>query len=1117
MSAAAIKIENATVHASAGSGKTYLLVSRVVQLLLNGVEPGTILAITFTRKAAAEMQQRLLQRLFELAAADNVQLAHLLEQLNARPEPQILSRARLLYEQLLSTEHPVTTTTFHAFCQDLLRRFPLEADVPAGFELLEQTGALQDEAWEALMAEAAAHTTAPLAGALQTLFARLNLNNTRQALVSFVQQRSDWWAWTATEAEPLAFARQRLAEQLGVQPDRDPLVAFFADAEQIANYRHYLDYILKRDNKTNQKLARQLQHGLDDRGELHLRFQSLRDSFVTQKGTVRACKSSKEMLKLYGEQGTQAFIALHAECAALILRTTDQLAAQHTWQTTCAWYLAGQQLLQHYQRIKQEQRLLDFTDLEWKSYQLLTASDNARWVQYKLDNRIRHLLIDEFQDTNPTQWQLVLPLLEEFADKQDTATNTVFLVGDAKQSIYRFRRAEPRLFNTASDWLQHHMQSKRIPLNKSWRSSPAIMSFVNTLFGRGPLQQQLMDFQPHETEHHALWGQVNLLPLIRVGEKITPAAPEFRNPLTTPLPADTGQDRFTEGQQVADIIRQLVEQQTPLGQDAMARAIRYSDILILMRSRTHVSEFEQALRQQGIPYLGAERGTLLEALEVIDMVMLLQWLLSPYDNHALAGILRSPLFAVSDDELCLLAGSGQGNWQQRLSVMLDNLPTDSPLRRAHLLLNRWQQLAGHIPVHDLLDRIYSEANVLQRYTAAFPPPLKTRVTANLIRFLELALEIDSGRYPSLTRFIKWLDELRQKSSEAPNEPPSQGQQDRVRLLTIHESKGLEAGVVFLVDSARPLQRNTAYEAMVDWADSQHRPETFLLTGKKDELDPYSRQKLQHLFALQDREEANLLYVAVTRAKQMLFISGTEATRKAGASWYESICLQYGIAIEQTDERQCLAEAGSPPKEIVAQHITAATTTRIDPRLCKPVSLPQPVKEIAPSHAILVHDSLQTIDEDGRQRGLMIHAMLDHMTRDKKVSLSRLAQDLAIDEQAEIFQSCLAEVRSLLRAPHLQSLFDKQCYLTAYNEVPISYEHHGRMVYGIIDRPIVTQNTVLVLDYKTHRLAEARVPELLEVYRPQLDLYVAGIKKMWPEHTLTAQLLFTYSATLVKLT
>ncbi|MDH5446644.1 MAG: UvrD-helicase domain-containing protein [Gammaproteobacteria bacterium] len=1109
MQSASIPITNRTVHASAGSGKTYLLVSRIIQLLLNGAEPGTILAITFTRKAAAEMQERLLQRLFELASLDATKLAEALKQLDAPANDETCQRACQLYEQILNTEHPVTTTTFHAFCQDLLRRFPLEADVPAGFELIEQPGHLQDEAWEALMAEAAASPEGELASALDVLFRELSLFNTRQALNVFVQQRSDWWAFTRKQSDPMGFAVQRLTEQLKLKPDEDPLQGFFDDQQAIQSIKDYLDYLNRRELKTNQKLAAQIDKGLDERVGLLHRYHSIRQTFLTQKGEVRSVRASAALDKAYGKEGAEAFVALHGHCAEIILTTDERLAAVHTFNITSNWYRAGEALLRHYQRIKNEQRLLDFTDLEWKSFQLLNESENASWVQYKLDNRICHLLVDEFQDTNPTQWQLLLPLLQEFAS-QGEKNNSVFLVGDAKQSIYRFRRAEPRLFGTASDWLQEHMQSDRHPLNKSWRSSKAIIEFVNRLFGQGPLYDQLTEFEAHETVHESLWGKVTLLPLIRADKEQDDDAPAgMRNPLLSPrvLP-DT--QALNEGKQVADAIHQLIKDAIPVGDEGNARPIRYSDIMILLRSRTHVGEFEHALRQQRIPYLGAERGTLLEALEILDMVKLLQWLVSPYDNHALASILRSPLFNVDDQDLLMLAGSGKGNWFERLPQM----PASSPLHHACDRLTNWLELAGYLPVHDLLDRIYRDANVLNKYSSAFPDNLKSRVRSNLIRFLELALESDSGRYPSLSRFIQYLNVLRQPSSDAPDEPPMEGQADRVRLLTIHEAKGLEASVVFLVDTARPLQRKTAYSALVDWSESEGQPETFLLTGRKDQLDAYSQLKIQQQLALEDREETNLLYVAVTRARQQLFISGTEALRGGNQSWYKAICQQYDIDPAELDSSSCLQETGTPANITQSVKQVVADEIDIEPGLAQQIINKPLSKEIAPSRMV-AHDSVysESLDEDARQRGIIIHKMLEVLSVDPQLSEDQLAGklNLVIDGN---FKEYLAEVNKLMASPDLKMLFDPAQYQSARNEVPVYYERGEQTVYGIIDRLVFMESEIRIIDYKTHRTDQGQLDTLAQVYQAQMRLYAEGIKKMWPDVNVTAHLLFTHPATLV---
>ena len=1125
MTTAMQHIPNATVQASAGSGKTYLLVSRIIQLLLTGNRPGSILAITFTRKAAAEMQQRLMQRLLSLSKSNDIELTQQLTDLAITPSAVNQLHARRLYEQLLRTEHPVKTTTFHAFCQDLLRRFPLEANIPAGFELAEQTSDLYDAAWEALMSEAAVDERAVLATSLDRLFKQLSLFNTRNALFSFLQQRSDWWSYTLGQLDAVGFATARLALQLEIEPGQDPLQTYLLNESNLQALKTILHYLLKRDNKTSQQQAQELDQALAQTVSTKQSYALVRNVFLNKKGEPRAVSRTKAMDKVFGEQGSDEFIATHACCCEQIKATDAAIAAQQTYAMTSAWYIAGDALLQHYQRLKQEQRLLDFTDLEWQSYLLLTHSDNATWVQYKLDNRIDHLLIDEFQDTNPTQWQLILPLLHEFESSQDERRRSVFLVGDAKQSIYRFRRAEPRLFTTASRWLTEQLQAETIPLNKSWRSAPAVTDFVNTLFGEGRLHAQLSDFKTHETVHQKLWGKITLLPLKGEQEEVdVETDSSLRNPLLKAKSSYSNTLQNSEGEQIAIIIKQLIETKTILGQGDNARPARYSDVLLLLRSRTHVGEFEQALRQAGIPYLGAERGTLLDALEVMDLVNLLQWLITPYDNHALAGILRSPLFSVSDADLLLLANHGSGNWQERLANLAAELPSDSPLLRAHRLLQQWQARAGHIPVHDLLDQIFSEGNVLARFNAAFPPTLRSRVASNLTRLLELALEMDSGRYPSLTRFISWLKVLRQQSADAPNEPPSIGQQDRVRLLTIHEAKGLEAPIVFIVDTARPLAKRTAHAALVDWPAENNRPESFLLTGRKDDLDHFSLDQLSKQQAKEQTEEANLLYVAVTRAQQLLYLSGTRPQRGKELGWYAAVCEQYELEPLALEKAHVLHETNTPPTNIKTGHIIdVGNEISIDPRLSQPLKFNFTEREIAPSIMQGLPDELSAHigDEDGRLRGIAIHYLLEHLSIQPDAvdtALIKTAQALALDKDDAQLLAWWQETKALLHNETLQYLFNPKYYERAYNEVPILYQYHGRTVHGIIDRLVITGDTAYIIDYKTHEQADVEnMPILAQHYAQQMKWYRDGVKQLWPDYSPEPQLLFTSTATIWPMT
>jgi ATP-dependent helicase/nuclease subunit A len=1109
--------DNVTVQASAGSGKTYLLVSRVIRLLLSGVRPDAILAITFTRKAAAEMQARLLERIYQLAAAEPDALRQTLQtlQLDA-DDPALQQSARRLYESLLYNPHPVQTTTFHAFCQDLLRRFPLEADVPPGFELTEQTAVLMKQAWEALLTDAARYPDQPVAQSLTLLFADIGLANTRTALHQFLQQRSDWWAYTQGQTDGPDFAAQQLQSKLAVDPADDPRQALSADEtvrQQLTEFATLLNMHATKTNALHVDIINQvLMHTADPANE----FERFWGVFFTQDGKPRARKASKVQAQKMGEDGEHRFLALHDHLCERLQQVRDVLNALHTLTMNRAWYLAGANYLDHYQRIKLEQRLLDFTDLEWKTYQLLNHGDNTQWVQYKLDTRIEHLLIDEFQDTNPTQWHMIKPLLEEMADSHASEGRSVFLVGDAKQSIYRFRRAEPRLFDNAARWLQKRLGTGTCTLNTSWRSSPAVIDFVNRVFGAGPLHDRLGHFEPHTVQHQARWGRVSLVPLAREPEQ-EPAAPiTMRDPLQQPRSESISKRYTLEAKQIAAFISQLVNEPVWIDADQQRRPVQYRDILILLRNRTHIADFELALRQAEIPYHGADRGTLLDSLEIQDMVNLLHWLNSPHDNLALAGILRSPLFAASDADLMQLAASGSGPWLARLEALQP--AGDTPLARAATLLTEWQDQAGRIPVHDLLDQIYSRGNVLARFAAAMPDHQRQQVAANLTRFLELALEIDSGRYPSLMRFISWLQELRQQQQEAPDEPVSGADTDRVRLMTIHAAKGLEAPVVFLADTASSRPARDAYSVLLDWPVEAVRPTIMLLAPRNAQQDVLTRQLIeqQHLDEL--REEANLLYVAVTRSRQLLYISGSAPQRGTDLGWYGDIAGRYDLDPHRLPATRVLEERRTPPSPPTPVPAAGETPVLPDPRLRDPIALSPAWHEIAPSRQLATSAATgAVVDEDGRQRGILIHALLDRLTREPRptaASLLALHGQLVSPEEAE---ACLAEAHQVVNSPALQYLFDPASYRQSMNEVPLIYQVNGTTVHGVIDRLVVTADEVFVVDYKSHRHAECgKLQAVAESYRPQLTWYVAGVRRIWPDHTVRALLLFTACTETVEL-
>ncbi len=1123
--AASAPERHATVTASAGTGKTWLVVTRLIRLLLAGARPDAILAITFTRKAAAEMQTRLNDRLFELARCSDAELRTTLQDMSVTPDEENCARARALYESLLRYEHPLKISTFHAFCRELLQRFPLEAGVSPGFELVEQTAHWERTAWQALLSEATATPDGALAEAMLTLFGLCGgLSGTETALKNFLEHRSDWWAYSETQPDPTAFAVTNLAKQLEIDPDSDvhgrtAVSEFFAVALQ-QQLREFTELLARCSG--NPHHIQLLQDCLDSTEHTELHVRMMREVFLTQDGTPRKRPITKPQAKVLGEAAAQRFIFIFEQvCERLAWFTKHTtLNASH------AWFTAGSRYLDHYQRLKAQHGLLDFSDLEWQAYRLLNRSDHALWVQYKLDQRIDHLLIDEFQDTNPTQWHLILPLLEELA-AGPARERSVFLVGDHKQSIYRFRRADPQLFSAAQSWLEKNLQSESFPLHASWRSATAIIECVNRIFNLPALAQQLGEFETHITHRDELWGCVELLPLITVAENApdNTARDALRNPLVEPRTLEEDIRHREEGRLIAQRIQTLVQARTLIGPPGNVRPINYGDILILLRNRTHAQCYEAALREAGIPYLGAARGTLLESLEVQDMLALLDVLITPYDNLALGQVLRSPLFACSDADLMRLAAHPphESPWNERLKHLTSEwVAPGTPLYRAHHTLGQWRALAGRLPVHDLLDRIYFEGNVMARFAAAFPAHLATRVGSNLTRFIELALELDSGRYPSLVQFRAQLRAMAQADREAPDDAATSSLPSYVRIMTIHAAKGLESPVVFLADAGRAPPSTRPYQVMIEWPSATSRPTHFLLSGKKENLDTLSLTLLERHKAAAQREDVNLLYVALTRAQQLLFISGCAPNKGSDLGWYgliqqafsSSSAEPFAIALPCASQHAQVIESGKRAADVTAsQHDVAQEPIDVDSRLAQTILLPSSVNEIAPSRTDSPYSTHYGNDEDGRLRGIVIHRMLEKLTSQTQIAddklLITIAHEYGLETGDSTLQEWWSEACGIIRQAPFRDIYDPTRYLAAYNEVPISYQAGTAMVHGVIDRLVVHTDRITVVDYKTHEMANPdNLNELAEPYRGQLYHYGVAAGRLWSEKAVRTLLLFT---------
>jgi ATP-dependent helicase/nuclease subunit A len=501
----------------------------------------------------------------------------------------------------------------------------------------------------------------------------------------------------------------------------------------------------------------------------------------------------------------------------------------------------------------------------------------------RLDARYRHILIDEFQDTNPLQWQVLLAWLGGYgaAENGEPALDgrpTVFIVGDPKQSIYRFRRAEPRLFAAARELLRRDFAAVHLRTNVTRRNAQAVVDVLNAALPGNPL------YQPQHT-CAAPPGAFVLLPL-------AVAAPADRPAVDVARRADRSAQRARQRHALPGRMRdrergcllgrQLrVDDRSEQGRVA-ARAAPGRDVLILVRQRTHLADYERALRDAGVPFVSDRRGGLLMTLEADDLTALLQFLSTPFADLQLAHALRSPIFNACDADLMQLAQTPGASWWQRLQAV-DESPS-AVLATARTMLARWLALAGVAPGARSARSHLLRGRLAAPLCRRRPCALHAQVQANLDAFIELALALDAGRYPSLPRFIEEMASLkRHAAEEAPDEGPADGG-DAVRVMTIHGAKGLEAEIVVVADAHQRAAQDRE-SVLVVWPPQQASPEHLsVVTGGA--RDAARAAWLADDDAQRAQEDWNLLYVAATRARQVLIVAGSAPVRGSpDDSWH----------------------------------------------------------------------------------------------------------------------------------------------------------------------------------------------------------------------------------------
>ena len=1074
------------VEACAGSGKTWLLVARMLRLLLAGAKPDELLAITFTRKAAQEMRSRLLDLLHELAIADDETVKiRLTERGVLHAElPELMQKARTLYARILASPTGLSIDTFHSWFARLLQLAPLSSGVPQGFNLAEATGELQHEAYRILMQSLSEPQQEEVKSALLFLYQELGDHQTKRLLDAFLDKRTEWWAANhAGLGAPIDWLRNLAGDDVM----QDARLQIWNDTQLVQRITVIAECLGKGSN-TNQERADKIMTALHAAPDLD-QFSQLANEFYSADGKPRSNRKTKGLLKeIELRMGAQGEAVFDQECQALaevLLQFQRRSQEKFVVEINQAVFLVGAAYLATYQQLKANQRVLDFSDLEWHAFRMLTDQEMnlAAYLQGRLDALYKHILLDEFQDTNPLQWQIVRAWLEAYGG--DLSKPSVFIVGDPKQSIYRFRRAEPRVFSAAKQTLIAQ-GAFFLRTNQTRRNAIAIIDQLNQAMQGNSL------FAAQSTSATTL-GDVWRLDLIREQDETqTAEAPIFplRNALVTPVIEAEDQRRYAEGRSVAQAL-QMVRQQRQGGKDSDQYSTQYhnggdgnwswSNVMLLVRRRTHLASYERALREAGIPFVSNRRGGLLEALEIADLIALLSFLITPGDNRALAHILKSPIVGANDDTLILLAQRAEASWWNRLTAMVINEGVDPALIRIHALLSAWMEAAHHLPVHDLLDRIYHEGELPLRYAQAVSPESRAQVLGNLTAFIELALNLDAGRYPSLPKFILALQTFQQAAQDdAPDESAVDAHVDAVRILTIHSAKGLEADTVVLMDANHSSAAEEPIGVLCQWPLQHGEQMHFSVYGKKEQRG-VARDAIFALEEAQSKQENwNLLYVAATRAKRHLIVSGIAASRGADAtgvaegSWYQRF--------QHIDVFSGGISDALPPPE---QGNTFSLESFVAPDLA------------------LADEPLSTTNSAEQAEGIALHTLME------RVSYRINAWPIVLPE-AEVIAAWLPcsltiantvrrQATQILENPELEKFFNPDRIITAFNEMEIWFQK--KMLR--LDRVVHFSDEIWILDYKRQYL-----PNEAQAYQTQLREYVSALQSLHQQKRVKAGLILS---------
>ena len=1116
------------VSASAGTGKTKVLTDRVLSLLLTGTQPQRILCLTFTRAAAAEMSFRISDKLGQWTISEDTALREELNNLLGYPiGNKLINRARQLFAQVLDTPGGMNIQTIHAFCQSLLGRFPLEAGVSPHFSLMEERDAEEMllSARENLFNMTRIDQNSSLTDALGNITSHMHetqfpdlLSELTYARGRFRRLISSYGGITGVISE--------IQNLLNIFPDETPTTVI-ENACKNENFDEsgLRSAILSLSKGTEQDIKRgeKIKSWLDQATTRSDTFFDYASIFLTDLNKPNFNIRKTLITKVAKKNAPNAAKILFDEGGRL-QRIISKWRAVNISESTSSLLVLWEALLTNYQAQKNAKSLVDYDDLILMAGDLLNRNGVAPWVLYKLDGGIDHVLVDEAQDISPAQWRVIEALVEEFfagLGAHEKAP-TIFAVGDAKQSIYSFQGADPAVFGRMKSFFSKQAKSakqnwKSIDLNVSFRSTQAVLSAVDAVFNLAEIADGVT-FDHHVIKHE-VWrkdegGLVELWPPVR--PRFSDAPMPWKPPIER-IRGDAAQTRLAR--LIAGRIDKMLRDQEIL--EAKGRPIQAGDIMILVRRRTgFVEDMVRSLKELKIGVAGIDRMILTEQLAVMDLIAFGQFLLLPEDDLTLANVLKSPLIGLSEEKLFELSNQRTGTLWESLTK---NRNRESQTNLAYEELSYFMGKADFIPPFELFSQLLGARKGRKKLVSRLGPDALDPIS----EFLNLALVYEKSHPASLEGFLYWIStgavEIKRDLEQAT--------QNSVRVMTIHAAKGLQAPIVFLPDTLQVPQKGP----MILWPqDSLGEDRAVLWPIRRSFHEEVSMQEYADVCQRRDQEYKRLLYVAMTRAEDRLYICGWETKNKPSEHcWYNLIksgLSQIGQEFSDTYLEKLNETSGSTVLRVVSyqeakikyqKDVPDSNSGELPPWVFKlPIQEPVSPSIVTPSKSVnqepRIISPLESYDENRFKRGHIIHRLLQtlpDLKPDERVPaagkfLSQNTYDLASAEKEEIIN----EVLLVLNHPEFSPIFG----FGSRAEVSIMGVVGGKIISAQLDRLLVTKSQVFIVDFKTNRPPPTTPDKVDEIYLHQMAAYRLTIQNIYPNREIKCALLWTVGAYLMVL-